>query len=1253
MQRHCEALKTAAVRKTLLRGELTELAPSPPKPESGARIWKMGKGKDLKAASAGDKKGEDKTTANVEPAPAVTVTNENDDQPEEEFEEWNDEIPRTRAPVILADMARSHGSRHERLDSCAEQSPRSHPDSPEQYSLKGAIEGLRPRRVLSLRNLSELDLAAESQSQPREGAHNNVSGGATPTDRVCALSAGGERHEEEKKKVRHASEAPVPGFFGWLYGRLFGNVAIAQHRVMRIKHSVESGASLVFVLPYESVLTTMLLHYVLLRYGALLGFNTKSFGWWWLFRWLSTPTGWLKDLGSSGAMQPRIIVMQRPITFVTRVAYGLQWLGKKVVDGIRALAGKPPLPRPSLSQRAKADDALVRLVKAQRGDAKSVGTIHLCPELVVWSQAPYRDRRLQTKGGRAIDWVYGTAEAPGFVRELFMWYRDRRSTVLLGGDPMDLQKLSSDSKFEGKDDVAIAREVRRTLEERFTEERKVITGPSIQDQSLLISAVMSSAKVQAAIDVTLAKTPGASRESIEREGRTTLMKMAAAYNFRVIRGLGFFLKYIFRHLFTAIEVDLPGLERVRNACRKHPVIFMPCHKSHMDYLLLSFVLREVDMPLPHIAAGENLNIPIVGWIFRSCGAFFIKRTGGGEVYSAMLGEYVTQLLASGFSLEFFVEGGRSRSGKLARPRTGMLNIVTNAVLDGRVPDAYIVPVFIGYDKVVELKSMSSELMGEKKKPESLGAVIKASRVLGLTFGRCCIQFARPLSIQQFVQGQMAKPSKSLSSGVPASPFLAQRPYDPFTKEEDRRSAVRAIAHRIVYDINQNSLAMPSSLVATVLLTHSARSISLAELAERIDWLAREVVARGGMLAPWGDMTAAQVAEKSVASLEGLVKKAPAERVLEPMLRARESRRLELAYYRNNIIHLFVADSIIATALAVHERRAVRQSSLLQEVKFVSLLLKFEFSYDPNGLGVNFSRTIAALQDRGYVALTPHHPVRPAPEHGSLAPPRPAPAAPAPAAPAPASAAPSTPTASASGAPGNPIPPFLLEPLGTGDSSALGPATSEDPDIAVTALGEEETGFLCRLLYPFLDSYWVAALSLLALTKRAPGESEGSVRGGTAAAAAAASGSPGGAGEGEGEGRPMPESVLLRKMQVVAETLYQEGEIRTSEAVSIETIKNALTLFEDLKVVVREVPAPGSPMALAAAAAAAKAAEKAKKKGGAAKKPARAAAPERLVKLTRPFLDDEHLLQRFIDAIGRFRRSSLAFRSASKIVEMSI
>ena len=255
---------------------------------------------------------------------------------------------------------------------------------------------------------------------------------------------------------------------------------------------------------------------------------------------------------------------------------------------------------------------------------------------------------------------------------------------------------------------------------------------------------------------------------------------------------------------TALEAQKRGIS----------MVFLPCHRSHVDYIVLSYVFFKLGIGLPFIAAGDNLNLPIVGSMMKYGGAFFIKRKFDKDsLYVALFREYVECLLEVGFNMEVFIEGTRSRTGKLLTPKFGILKIFLEALINGRVSDVYLIPISIGYDKVIETSSYVNELMGVPKETESLSGIFASTRVLQLKLGRIDIRFSSPFSLKNYIAEQVESRSH----------------FDPYKKKEDSLLLLRSLGYRICSDINQVAVIMPAALVGTILLSLRGRGISRDEV----------------------------------------------------------------------------------------------------------------------------------------------------------------------------------------------------------------------------------------------------------------------------------------------------------------------------------------------------------------------------------------------------------------------------------------
>ena len=181
------------------------------------------------------------------------------------------------------------------------------------------------------------------------------------------------------------------------------------------------------------------------------------------------------------------------------------------------------------------------------------------------------------------------------------------------------------------------------------------------------------------------------------------------------------------------------------------LVYLPNHRSHIDYLLLSYLVYAQGLAPPHIAAGANLNFPLVGPLLRRGGAFFLRRSFKGEpLYAAVFREYLHAMLAKGFPIAYFIEGGRSRSGRTLAPKGGLLGMTIESFMREHPRPLLLVPVYFSYEKLLEGRTLVAELEGQPKKGESLGALVRVARNLRRDYGSVHVNFGAPLSIDQFL-----------------------------------------------------------------------------------------------------------------------------------------------------------------------------------------------------------------------------------------------------------------------------------------------------------------------------------------------------------------------------------------------------------------------------------------------------------------------------------------------------------------------
>ncbi|WPH04530.1 Hypothetical protein R9X50_00742200 [Acrodontium crateriforme] len=389
------------------------------------------------------------------------------------------------------------------------------------------------------------------------------------------------------------------------------------------------------------------------------------------------------------------------------------------------------------------------------------------------------------------------------------------------------------------------------------------------------------------------------------------------------------------------------------AKKKQSIIFLPCHRSHIDYVSLQLICYRLGLALPTVVAGDNLNFPVVGSFLQHAGAMWIRRSfGDDQLYTTLVQSYMDTLLQNGFNFECFVEGGRSRTGKLLQPKFGILSFLLESVLSGKVQDAIICPVSTQYDKVIEVDSYISELLGRPKPKEDLMGFLSASNVLSWKLGRVDVRFHEPWSLREFVQDQQTRVIKSLGPSPTSDMPL-------------KRRLLTTLGYKVLSEINDVSVVMPTALVGTVLLTLRGRGVGKSELIRRVEWLCERVKSRNGRIAHFANFSTEVVVDRALdvlgPKLVGRVEGLP-----EDTYFAED--RFQLSFYRNMTIHLFVSQALVCCALYTKvklgggpESQTMAYGELRDYVFFLSQLFRAEFIFPTTSLEENIRTTLQGLE----------------------------------------------------------------------------------------------------------------------------------------------------------------------------------------------------------------------------------------------------------------------------------------------------
>ncbi|KAF3938870.1 hypothetical protein ABW19_dt0208569 [Dactylella cylindrospora] len=403
---------------------------------------------------------------------------------------------------------------------------------------------------------------------------------------------------------------------------------------------------------------------------------------------------------------------------------------------------------------------------------------------------------------------------------------------------------------------------------------------------------------------------------------------------------------------------------------KQSMVFLPCHRSHIDYVSLQVICYRLGIGLPAVIAGDNLNFPVVGTFLQNAGAFYIRRSmGDDKLYPTMVQGYVDTLLRRGYNMECFIEGTRSRTGKLLPPKFGILNFILSSILSGRVKDCLIVPVSTQYDKVIETESYINELLGVPKKKENLYDFINSSSVLSLKMGRVDVRFHEPWSLRDFITRQTERTS-SIPAAVPST-APGREMTEVILTQDQRVRLLRSLGYKVLSDINACSVVMPTALIGTVILTLRGRGVGKSELIRRIEWLKRRIIAKGAKVAHFGGVGTEAVVERGLEVIGDLVGRL--DNLAEETYYAVD--RFQLSFYRNMVIHLFILESIVCAAMYTKIKQGggpanqrIGWQQLYDHVFFLSRLFRNEFVFPTEGLLTNLKQTLRELEAEDVISV---------------------------------------------------------------------------------------------------------------------------------------------------------------------------------------------------------------------------------------------------------------------------------------------
>ena len=515
--------------------------------------------------------------------------------------------------------------------------------------------------------------------------------------------------------------------------------------------------------------------------------------------------------------------------------------------------------------------------------------VELVPVAIFWGRAPHKEMSLW-RLLFAEDWVL-----VGRFQKLLSVVFNGRNTLVYFGEPIRLR----DTMQEGLSAARTVRRTLRTLRSGLRAQRASTIGPDLSHRRTLVAQILKTQAVRDAVRQEMKNRAAAGRPIKRRAAlliaRKHAREIAANYSQAFVTFMSSLLGRLWNWLYDGVEFE--HVEKLSDIGDGAEIIYVPCHRSHMDYLLLSYVIYHKGFAVPHVAAGANLNMPVIGRFLRKGGAFFLRRSFKGDaLYAVVFTRYLGVMMARGHPLEYFIEGGRSRTGRLLPPRTGMLSMTLRSYLKDPTRPVVFMPVYFGYERIVEGRTYIGELSGRPKEKESVFGVLKASvSVLRSKFGTVHVNLGEPIVLDDL-----------LDRHHPG--WRVAHEADDDSRDSWIRGVVDDLGFSIVSGINAAAAVTPVNLVAMAMLATPRQSLPEAALVGQLEMYQR--LLRDAPYSPLVTVTdEGGAAMTRYAESMGMLERQ--RHPLGDIMRMSEESAVLATYYRNNILHLFAMPSLIA------------------------------------------------------------------------------------------------------------------------------------------------------------------------------------------------------------------------------------------------------------------------------------------------------------------------------------------------------
>ncbi|MFH0975310.1 MAG: 1-acyl-sn-glycerol-3-phosphate acyltransferase [Spirochaetota bacterium] len=563
-------------------------------------------------------------------------------------------------------------------------------------------------------------------------------------------------------------------------------------------------------------------------------------------------------------------------------------------------------------------DSLTYLVGLQKSFQNP---IYLLPQMIFWNLNPERTTTTvasQATGDKGLisGWIAVLRSAtPAFVRIL---------------PPVNVKEEIENAKTKDPEQIAVG--LRNKLLEKYHHEKRAAIGPVIRSNQEMMEKVLYHKEVLEMIEKQ-AKREKVSERQLRREAYEYYQELAANYSVLVISIFKRVISFILNKIFDGIQYDLEQVRKIREASKNGPLILLPTHKSYLDFIVIPYIFYINKLFSPHIVAGKNMSFFPFGTIARRAGAFFIRRTFKGlKLYPTIVKQYVRTLVSDGYPILIFMEGARSRTGKLLLPKLGILYYIIDAIYAGYNEDLVFVPIAIDYDRILEEKAHSKELKGSKKVDESMTDMIKSRKVLKRKYGKVYVSFSDPLTL------------KEISAGV-----------------TDKKAIPDLVANTVVGKISEVTVVTPFALTSMAILILSTKGFAKSILINNSKTLFLYLIQTNAR------MSASLHKDSDIDEIIGHVldtylddnilhqikiESGSKEELVEDLYVLKDDDRIRINYYKNCILHYFLPVSLTSMAILyinkISEGKDIKESDVKKEYELIKDLFRREFLYSDDG-----------------------------------------------------------------------------------------------------------------------------------------------------------------------------------------------------------------------------------------------------------------------------------------------------------------